>query len=164
MSYPKTIRNWNAFVDGINYFGIVTEGKLPELKIQTAAHRGNMDAPVGVDVGMEAMSAELTFAEWRPELVKAFGTVTRFVMRPAARDITNGAVDGMIATVGGQITGNTFADLKTGNEHPLKLMMDVRYFRFEHNGEELLEIDIEAHKRIVGGVDQLADIRAAMGI
>jgi phage tail tube protein FII len=33
MAYPKQIRNFNAFVDGVNYFGRATEGKLPDLKL-----------------------------------------------------------------------------------------------------------------------------------
>jgi phage tail tube protein FII len=32
------------------------------------------------------------------------------------------------------------------------------------DGDVLFEIDVEAGKRIIGGVDQLAEIRAAMGI
>lgn len=31
MAYPRTIRNYNAFVDGVSYAGRVAEAKLPEL-------------------------------------------------------------------------------------------------------------------------------------
>ncbi|MCA3480645.1 MAG: phage major tail tube protein, partial [Rhodobacter sp.] len=46
----------------------------------------------------------------------------------------------------------------------LKLMMDVRYYRLEINGEQIVEIDLVNGKRVIGGVDQLADQRRAMGL
>ncbi|MCB1397250.1 MAG: phage major tail tube protein [Rhodobacteraceae bacterium] len=166
MAYPRQIRNFNAFLDGISYFGIATEAKMPDPKIRTAAHRGSgMDAPVGVDMGMEGMSAELTFAEWNPVVLAKLGRNERLVLRPAAMGEGNMFdTDTIIVTVGGLITTHEFGALKPGEPSTLKMMIDLRYYRFEHNGEELWEIDIEAGKRVIGGVDQLAEIRRAMGI
>lgn len=166
MAYPRQIRNFNAFVDGVSYFGMATEGKIPDPKINTAAFRGaGMDAPAGVDMGMEAMSAEITFAEWNAVLLKKLGRNERFVFRPAAMGEGNAFdTDTIIVTVGGLITMNEFGGLKPGENSTLKMTIDLRYYRFEHNGEELWEIDIEAGKRVIGGVDQLADIRRAMGL
>jgi len=42
--------------------------------------------------------------------------------------------------------------------------MEVDYYRLEKDGEELWEIDIENGVRVIGGVDQLAELRRAMGI
>ncbi|PTE15154.1 phage major tail tube protein, partial [Cereibacter changlensis JA139] len=80
MALPRVIKNFNAFVDGISYFGLATEAKLPAVKLQTEAHRGaGMDGPVGIDVGMEGLSAEISFAEWSPALLKKLGRQERFV-------------------------------------------------------------------------------------
>jgi P2 family phage contractile tail tube protein len=42
--------------------------------------------------------------------------------------------------------------------------MDVRYYRLEINGEQIFEIDLVNGLRVIGGKDQLADIRRAMGL
>jgi P2 family phage contractile tail tube protein len=165
MALPRKIKNFNAFVDGESYFGIATEAKLPQLKVMTEAHRGaGMDGPVGIDMGVEGMTAEITFGEWSPALLKKPGLQQRFVLRPAAAGEVGDGADTIIATIGGLITGTETGDLKPGTDTTLKLMMDVRYYRLEINGEQLVEIDLVNGKRVIGGVDQLADIRRAMGI
>lgn len=165
MAFPKTIRNFNVFVDGVSYFGRATEGTLPQPTIQTAAHRGaGMDAPIGIDLGMEGMTAEITLAEWDPALLKKIGRQERFVFRPVAKAEDDETVTGFIATVGGLVTKPEVGTLQGGNLATLKLMLDVRYYKLEVDGEEIWEIDIENGVRRVDGVDQLADIRRAMGI
>jgi P2 family phage contractile tail tube protein len=164
MSYPRTIRNYNAFIDGVSYAGKSTEAKLPELKLMLANHRGaGMDSSVAQDMGMEALQAEVTLAEWPPELIKMFGTRQRMTLRPAAMGQHDFTADSYVATLGGLWTVVNFADLKPGSDVPMKLTLEVDYFRMLMDGDELFEIDIEAGKRIIGGVDQLAGIRAAMG-
>lgn len=165
MAYPRKIRNFNVFIDGVSYFGRATEGKLPEVKIATSAHRGaGMDGPIGIDTGLEAMSSEVTLAEWDSTLLKKLGRIERFVFRPAARGEDDFSADRIIATVGGLLTVTSFGDLKPGDDSMLKLTIDVRDYRLEQNGEVLFDIDLEKGKRIIGGVDQLADMRAAMGL
>ncbi|MCF6432599.1 phage major tail tube protein [Leisingera sp. MMG026] len=165
IQYPRTIRNFGAFIDGRSYCGRVTEGKLPELKLMLAAHRGSgMDAPVNQDMGMEALRTELTLAEWPPELIKMFGTRQRLTLRPGAMGEEDFSSDTIIATVGGRFSVTNFADLKPGSDAPLKLTVETDYFRMLHNGDELFEIDVRAGKRVIGGVDQLAELRASMGL
>jgi len=166
MAYPRKIRNFNAFVDGVSYFGRVAEGTLPQVKIQTEAHRGaGMDGPVGIDMGTEGMTSDMTFADWPVDVMKMVGTTQRFVFRPAAQSAEGGGdADTIIATVGGMVTAPETDALKPGEGSKLKLVMDVRYYRLEINGEEIWEIDLAAGIRKIGGVDQLAEIRRAMGI
>jgi len=165
MSYPKQIRNYNAFVDGISYFGRCTEGKLPDLKIMTAAYRGaGMDGPVGVDMGLEGMKSELTFAEFDPALAKLIGRVNRFVLRPVHKGESGAAADTMIYTIGGLITMHEPGAFKPGSDTTLKMTIDLRTYRYEHNGEVIWDIDLENGKRVIGGIDQLADHRRAMGL
>lgn len=164
MAIPRVIRNFNAFVDGISYFGVAAEAKLPQLKIMTEAHRGaGMDGPVGIDMGTEGMTSEITLSEWKPELLAKTGTQQRFVLRPAAAGDA-GDVDTIIASIGGLITAAETGDLKPGTNATLKLMMDVRTYRLEINGTVIHDVDLVNGRRIVGGVDQLVDIRRAMGV
>lgn len=165
MALPRVIKNFNAFVDGQSYFGLCLTGTLPVPKIMTEGHRGaGMDGPVGIDMGMEAMSASLTFAEHRADLLKQLGRQARFVMRPAMGSASDFGAVPMIATIGGLITTPETGELKPGANATLKLDMDVRYYRLEIGNEEILEIDLVNAIRKIGGTDQLAEIRRAMGI
>ncbi|MCB5198604.1 phage major tail tube protein [Loktanella sp. TSTF-M6] len=165
MSFPRTIRNYNAFLDGVSYMGLVSTGKLPALKIKTAAHRGaGMDAETAVDMGMEAMTTELTFDEWSDAPIRLFGSKNRIVLRPAAVGEDDFAADTFIFAMGGRITDVNWDDLKAGTESKMKAMMDVDFFSIEKNGQPLVKIDVENGVRVIDGVDQLAGIRAAMGL
>lgn len=165
IQYPKKITDFNAFLNAQSYAGRATDASLPELKLQIANHRGaGMDGPAPVDTGMEAMKVSLTLADWPPEMIKLIGTRERLTLRPATNSMVDHSSEGYVATVGGLWTIVNFADLKPGSDVPLKLTAEVDYFRMLHEGEELFEIDIKGGKRIVGGVDQLAEKRKAMGL
>lgn len=164
MQYPRTIRNFNAFIDGVSYAGRATEAKLPELKLQTAAHRGGgMDAPTAIDMGMEAMRAEVTLAEWSADAVTLIGNRKRLVLRPVALGETDFEATSIVATIGGRWSGASFADLKPGTDTPVTLTLEADYVRMVMDGVELFEIDVLAGKRVINGTDQLKSIRAAMG-
>lgn len=165
MSYPRTIRNFSAFLDGIGYFGKITEATLPKLEMNKIDHRGGgMDGSVPIDMGMNAMASEQTFSEWSPELLQTFGTRQRLILRPGAMGQDDFSADTFIATIGGLFTTLDGGSLKPGEEAPLKLSLAVDYFKLERNGEQMFEIDVENGKRIIGGVDQLVEMRKAMGL
>lgn len=165
MALPRTIRNFNAFVDGISYFGKATEAKLPQPKVQTEAHRGaGMEGPVGIDMGLEGMTTEITFAEWDPALLKKFGKTERFVLRPAQLGEEDNEATAIIVTVAGLVTTSETGDLKPGTNATLKLTMDVRSYKLELDGETIHDIDLVNAKRVIDGVDQMASIRSAMGL
>lgn len=165
MAYPRTIRNFNAFVDGVSYFGRCAKATLPELSVQTEDFRaGGMDAPVAVDMGLEAMTCALEFDEHSPALLTTLGTRTRFVLRAGAMGEDDFEADTLVFTVGGRITGQQTGELGAGERTPLTLTMAVDSFRVEHNAAVMVDIDVRNARRIVGGTDQLAAMRAAMAI
>jgi uncharacterized protein len=165
VAYPRTIRNFNAFVDGVSYFGLVAKATLPEMTLQTEGFRGGgMDAPVAIDMGQEAMSAELEFQEHSPALLKTFGARNRFVLRAGALGEDDFDADSIVYTLGGRITGQKTDELGAGEAVPLTLAMAVDYLRVEHNGDVAVEIDVRGGRRIIGGTDQLLALRAAMAI
>ena len=165
MSYPRFIRNFNVFIDGVSYFGRAVEAKLPDVKVATAAHRGaGMDGPIGIDMGLEGMTAEASMAEWDPVVLKKIGTAQRLVFRPAAMRADETEATPIIATIGGLVTAHELPGLKPGENSVAKLTVDVRTYRLEIGGETVFDIDLPNGKRVVGGVDQLASIRRAMGL
>ncbi|MEL6477614.1 MAG: phage major tail tube protein [Pseudomonadota bacterium] len=163
--FPRTIRNFNAWLDGVSYFGKVKTGTMPELALATQSFRGGgMDAPIDIDMGQEAMTAELVFAEHAPELLGKWGTVQRIVLRAAAQGETDFEADQLTFTLGGRITRQAPAQFGAGSDVDLTLAMNVRTYRIEHGSNVKVDIDIEAGKRLIDGVDQIASTRAALGI
>lgn len=165
MALPRVIKNFNAFWDGISYFGLAESAKLPAVKIQTEAHRGSgMDGPVGQDVGMEGMSSEISFSEWSPAVLGKLGRQERFVLRPAMSGASDFLARPIIATLSGLITTSEPEDLKPGTVSKLKMVMDVRSYKLELDGRVVFDIDLVNARRVIGGVDQLAELRRAMGL
>lgn len=167
MSYPRVIRNFMAYKDGIGYMGKVSTGKLPAIKLKTEAHRAaGMDGETAIDMGTEAMQTELTFDEYLPEVMTSLGTADRIVLRPAAQARTDAPEDAAsyIFTMGVLNAGLEFDDLKTGEASKMKLTGEVDFLKVEKDGRQLIKIDVVNGIRVIGGVDQLAGIRAAMGL
>lgn len=165
MAYPRTIRNFNAFVDGLSYMGRVTKATLPELSLATSDFRGGgMDGSVAIDMGMEPMSAELEFKEWSREALVRIGRRTRLVLRAGELGEEDFEAQALVFTIGGRVTRTSGGDLQGGQDNLLTLGWGVDHYRIERDGETLVEIDVERAVRIVDGVDQLRSIRRAMGI
>lgn len=165
MSYPRKIKNFNAFVDGVSYIGRVSEATLPQFQLDMTDYRGaGHDGTMEIDMGTQKMQAEMTFAEWVPDVIKMIGTRQRIVLRPYAMGEDDFTADTFIFACGGRLKSNDFGSLKPGDDMPLKIMQATDFFSCEKDGEELFKIDVENSIRVVGGVDQLAEARRAMGI
>lgn len=167
MAYPRVIRNFMAYKNGIGYMGRVSVGKIPEIKIKTDSHRGaGMDGQAAIDMGTEALQTELTFDEYVTEVITSWGTNDRIVLRPAAQARTDAPDEAAayIFTMGVLNSGLEFDELKAGETSKMKVTGELDFLKVEKDGEELIKIDVENGTRVVGGVDQLAGIRRAMGL
>lgn len=165
---PRVLRNFNVFVNGVGYAGRVTEATLPEFSIKTDEHRaGGMDAPAEIDMGMDAMTAKLTFAEYVPEILTSFGQMdgnaVRIQLRGALQRDGEAAVPMVVELHGGQ-KKNGLGNWKAGDPASNEIDLSVRYAKVTIAGSDMIEIDVDNMKRVVGGVDVLASIRAAIGI
>lgn len=162
---PKVIKNFNGFIDGVGYAGRITQIVLPTLAITTDEHKGGgMDAPVEIDMGMQAMTCSMTHVEYAPELANAFGQMeaadTPIVARGSQEK--GAVVEPVIFTMRGglkSLPGGTFSDSKT----ELELEYALTYARLQIGSTEVFEIDVENMVRRINGVDQLAARRAALG-
>ena len=162
------LRNVNAFVDGSGYIGRLDEVMLPKLAIKLEEFRaGGMDAPVEIDQGMEKLECSLTTSSVDQGLLERFGVVlgeaVPFAFRGALRS-EDATVKAAVATIRGRIKEIDWGEWKPGEKAPLKAMIAVRYYKFELAGVVLHEIDIENMTRVINGVDQLAEMRTALGV
>lgn len=170
------LRNVSFSVNGRGYAGRAESVALPKLAIKTEDYRaGGMDAPVRVDMGMEPLEATIVSRAIDADLLRTWGIAagaqTQITVRGALVS-ESGDTTAVVAHLRGQITecdlggggGGGGEGWRPGEAASLSLMMQVRYYRLDHGGQTVHEIDVERMVRIVGGTDQLAAQRSALGL
>lgn len=165
---PKTLRNFSIYIDTLGYAGKVTEMTLPTLTVKAEEYRaGGMDVPVKIDMGMEALEAEFTLAEYDPRVLKLMALyeqdTTNLTVRGALQD--NGSADAVAVKVvmTGSFTSFDPGSMVSGEMTEANFTFAARYYKLSIGNEDLIEIDIINLKRIVNGTDQLASVRTAIG-
>ncbi|MDE0625480.1 MAG: phage major tail tube protein [Bryobacterales bacterium] len=168
MPVARVHKNINLFIDGRGYAGRVTEFDPPKLTIKTEDFRaGGMDAPRRIDMGMEPMESMVTLADVDRDALKLFGLVKG---EDAAMTLRGGqegpgtGVEAVVHQLRGRITEVDWGTWKPGDVSPVKLKMDLGYYKLEVDGETDIEIDVDNMVRIIDGEDQLAEMREALGI
>ena len=164
----KVFKNFQAFVEGRGYAGKVDELTPPKLGLKTEEVRaGGMDAPEDVDMGMEKLTTDFTMMGYEKEVIARFGlapgTQTQIVFRGAIQDET-GTVEACVINATGKVTSIERGAWKAGEKSTVKVSMTLGYYKETIGGLVVTEIDVENMKRIINGVDQIAAIRAAIGM
>jgi P2 family phage contractile tail tube protein len=165
---PKILKNFNLYVDGRGYAGRVEEITLPKLTIKTEEFQGaGMSAPVEIDMGMEKLEMELTFAEYDSELFKLFGLTNGsevpFTIRGAVQG-TAAVPDAIVINVRGFFREMDFDVWKPAEKATLKCSVACTYYKLSVGGVELVEIDPVNMIRSVNGSDRLAAIREILQV
>lgn len=169
MALPRKLKNMNLFNDGISYVGEVSEVTLPVLERQMEEWRaGGMNAPLKADLGMSALSMDWTCGGLMEDALKQWGITTHdgVMLRFAGayqRD-DRADVDAVSVTVRGRHSKIDMGTQKPGDDTEFKVTSELSYYKFELNGETLVEIDIINMIENVNGEDRLSDQRTALGI
>ena len=162
------LRNCNLFVDGQGYAGRLDEVVLPKLTVKTEEFRaGGMDAPVELDQGMEKLECSMSSSGIDATLLQQWGVVTGALVPLTVRGALqseDGTVTAVVVQLRGHVKEIDFGTWKPGEKVPMKAMVACRYYKLEHGGTTIHEIDVVNMLRIVNGTDQLAEQRAAIGI
>ncbi len=168
MAVKNILRNLNLFIEGRSYAGQVSNYTPPSLALVTEEYRaGGMDAAVDIDVGMEKMQAEYSITGYDTDAIERFGLKkgeTTGVSVRGALESADGEIKPIVHTLRGKIVSVERESWAPGEASPLKFSHSLTYFKEEIDGKVTTEIDVENMKRIIGGVDQLEDKRAALGI
>lgn len=161
-------KNMNLFVDGRGYAGQVEEFNAPKLTLKTEEFRaGGMDAPVELTMGMEKLECDFSLVSYDQKVLAAFGVKegqwVPFVLREALESF-DGKVTPVVHTMRGKIREIDPGTSKPGDKSSLKLSVALVYYKLEHGGQVVHEIDVENMVRVVNGVDALAETRGALGM
>ena len=163
--FPRKIKNFNAFIRGATFVGTVTEATLPNLKAKTSEYRGaGMFGSVDIVMGQEKMETSITFSEFHPLIYQMWLGVETLVLRPAAQGEGDFSADAHIFTMRGRFLGVEPDSLKVADDVHLKAMMNPTYFRVQNAGVVTVEIDVENMVHKVGSIDQMTNMRRAMGV
>lgn len=164
---PKILKNFNVYVDGRGYAGRVEEITLPKLTIKTEEFQGaGMSAPIEIDMGMEKLEMDMTFAEYDSELFKLFGLTNGADVSLTIRGAIegNGKTEPVIINVRGYFKELDFDSWKPAEKATLKCSVACSYYRLTVSDNELIEIDPVNMIRNVNGKDQLSEMRSILQI
>ncbi|MDN7856547.1 phage major tail tube protein [Burkholderia cepacia] len=165
---PETLYNCNAFVDGRGYAGRATSMTPPKLKIKTDDFRaGGMDATIKVDQGMEALDASFAMSTMEYEVLRFFGLVDQGAFNGVFRAVfmdRSGKTKSVAVYLRGMLYEVDPGDWKPGDKVEAKFSVSCDYYKLEVAGAIVHEIDILACKRVINGVDQLAEVRKGLGM
>lgn len=168
MAARDVLKNFNLFVDGRGYAGQVDEVSLPDLAIQSEDYRaGGMDAPVSLDMGQEALETSFVLTQYSADVLALWGVAqgqsVPLTVRGALESY-DGTVKPMIANMRGRIVTMARGTWTSGQKASLTITMRLDYYKETVNDVVLHEIDVVNMIRVVGGVDRLAQQRAALGL
>jgi P2 family phage contractile tail tube protein len=166
---PRILKNFTAFVNGAGMAGRVDSVELPEIELETEEHRsGGMDAKVEIDMGMKPMTTKLTISDPDPNVLALVGNSNansaRLVIRGSFVRDSDGSRVAAVAEIGGRFKKGSFGKWEAGSKAPQEYEMTVNYYKLTMGGRDIYEIDVENMLRIIDGVDQLAGIRADLGL
>jgi P2 family phage contractile tail tube protein len=169
MALPRKLKNFNVFYNGDNYIGQCAEVELPKLTRKTEEYRGGgMNGPVDADLGMEKMEMTHTYGGFMRDIYRAFGIASAdgILMRFAGayqRDDTED-VDAVEIVCRGRHTEIDPGSAKAGDDTEFKVTSAISYFKLIVNGRTEAEIDFINFVENIGGVNRLAEQRAAIGL
>lgn len=165
---PQTLFNTNMFVAGQSLQGDVPSLSLPKVTVKTEEYRGGgMDAPVGMDMGLEKLEASFSTNGIRREVLKYFGAFDQTGFNASFRGAfkgQKGAVTAVVATLRGGLREVDPGEWSAGSKAEFKYAVDVTYYKLEIDGRVMFEIDPINCVRVIDGVDQLAAVRSALGL
>ncbi len=166
---PRKLKNMNLFVDGQGYAGKVESLTLPKLSRTMEEWRGGgMQAPIECDMGMEKLEATFVVAEYAEDLFRLWGLTDSAAVNLRMKgvleaDDADGGVTPVEAVLRGRWRELDLGDWKAGEAATMTVAIALTYYNYISNGENLIEIDVPNMVEKVGGVDRLAEHRAALG-
>ena len=168
MPVRDVLKNINLFVDGRGYAGQIAEYNPPDLTLTTEDFRGGgMDAPIAIEMGQEALETSFALIAYDINVLSLWGVAdgqeVPFTAR-GALESGDGTVTPVVHRMRGKITSLARGAWTPGSQPALTVTMRLAYYQEVHGGTIIHEIDIENMRRVVNGVDRLAEQRAALGI
>jgi hypothetical protein len=171
MALPRKLKNMNLFNDGNSYLGLSQTVTLPVLGRKMESYRGGgMNGPVKIDHGMSDDGIQLEWTLGGLDLTvlrqygipRADGVLLRWA--GAYQQDDTGEVVPVEVVVRGRHEEIDMGDAEAGEDTEHSITTTCSYYKLTVNGVTEIEIDLLNMVEMVGGVDRLAQQRAAIGL
>lgn len=167
MASREILRNFNLFVDGRGFAGVVEEYTPPVVTVKTEDFRaGGMDGTTALDMGLEKLETNFVLANFDTAVLSLFGFLpglpTVITVRGAIEDEV-GLIKPVIHAMTGKIRSIDKGTWKPGEKATMKVTMDIDRFAETVAGIPTTIIDIPNMIRTIGGVDKMVAVRLAIG-
>lgn len=169
MAFPSKLKQLMMFNNGTAFIGETVSITVPKLVRKLEDYRGGgMSRPVKVDMGGEPLEMEAVYGGPMRDVLRQYGQLNlsgvqqRFVGSHQNDD--TGAVDVVEIVTRGRHEEIDMGEWKPGEDTEFKVKSQLSYFKLTWNRVVEIEIDVLGMIEIVGGVDLMADHRAAMGL
>lgn len=169
MAAARNVRkNLNLFVDGRGYAGQIAEFNAPKLQLKTEDFRaGGMHGPIELTLGHEKLETDFSLYSYDADILAQWGvregSEVQFIAREALES-HDGTVIPVAHYMRGKLKEVDPGTSKPGDMPSLKIMMALTYYKLDHGGTVVHEIDVPNMVVIQNGTDTLAPIRAALGL
>ncbi|TIM41736.1 MAG: phage major tail tube protein [Mesorhizobium sp.] len=162
---PRQLKAFNLYFDGDSYAGRCDSITLPTITMLTEEHRaGGMDAPKKLEMGMEAMTSSIILSDYDPRIISLIGVDNVPLTARGALQAQGKNAEAVVVNMRGMLAVTEFSEWKPGTKSTKTLTYELDYFRYRQADVEYVEIDIINMVRRIGGVDQLATQRNAIGL
>lgn len=168
MGLPSKLKYLKVYNDGEAYMGETAEVTVPKLARKFEDYRGGgMDAPVGIDLGGEAIEFEWKIGGLLEQVYRQFGATSinalqlRFV--GSYQDDNTGQTKTADITVRGRHQEIDPGSAKGGDDTEQTVKTRCAYYKLMIDGWPIIEKDEMNMMFIVNGRDLLAQHRANLG-
>lgn len=171
MALPRKLKNMNLFNDGNSYLGLSKNVTLPVLGRKMEGYRGGgMNGPVKIDYGMSDDGIQLEWTLGGLDVIvlrqygipRADGVLLRWA--GAYQQDDTAEVVAVEVVVRGRHEEIDMGEAEPGEDTEHSITTTCSYYKLTVNGVTEIEIDILNMVEMAGGVDRLAQQRAAIGL
>jgi len=168
MPINDVMRAFTMFADGFGKLGDCSELGLPKITVKSEEFRpGGADVPVEVDLGLEKLEATFTLSAFDAQIMGLVavgpGNDKQFTFRGSLAS-EDGTEKGVLVKMTGSLAESDPGSWKAGDAAELKGRIAIKYYKLAIGDAVIHEIDINGLKRVINGVDVLAQRRINLGL
>ena len=167
MQLDYQLQAFKAYIDGVGYAGAGEKLTTPAFKKMMEKRRGGgMLAARNHAHGYEPFEMTFEFSSYEPRIIKMGGLFSRKgvpLSVTAAFDGDRDARHSASFVCAGQFSEVDGAEFTPGKPAMLKAKALLDRLKLTIDGDVIYDIDVEADKYLVNGVDEYAWIRNALG-
>lgn len=164
---PFVMKNFNLFLNGESWAGVIEEASFQTTKVKTQEHTGGLLIPFTLWYGIETPELHFKSTELSGDIHKLIGKIdnaTQITLRTAQGDDSSpGAIKSTVVSARGNITSGDTENFSAGHVTRHKYIMSCIYARVDAPGGSL-EIDVLNNKYMVDGEDIVETLRGKIKV